>query len=193
MLVKPTRVRSGRDRRGAAVGLVLAAMAAAATLIAIAQPGAPGGLGPNAASTREAGSLPPASDGHPTAAPDLVARAEPRSASLDARLAYAVGPGGKPVLRLMVSGWLPAQYGWATIDVVSGGRSFGGPSLRLASDGFFGDSVSLDQDVAAAGVVLRLSGLNEEQLQAVPLLSVTVSAPRPAGTTLRQPTATLPR
>ena len=158
MLVEPTRVHASRGRwiGGLLVGLL---GIATLSLIASLNPGSPQPAAPSQPTTAAVLGTP---------RPPFVTLAA-RPAELEVRLVSGS--------LLELDGWVPGQFGWAAVDVLDGERRLGGPAMRVDPDGTFSGTVDLSSWGATVDrMIVRLSGLNDVQLYAVPLLTVLVPA-----------------
>jgi len=172
MFVEPTPVRPRPDRWvGLAVGLL------ALTFVVVAASVAAGGIAPSA----QPSAVPTDAAIAPSAAP-AVRRTVPaaRTAELHGTI-VPDGGGGEPQVAFW--GWVPSQFIWAEVSIDVGLQRVSAPAIRVAAEGTFSGTADLGPaNAALERVVVRLSGSNEVQLFAVPLVTIAVggTAPRPA-------------
>lgn len=169
MLVQPAPVRTHRGRWAAAAWIVaLAAVLFPALLAAMNSQTGVAGATPGALSVAESNTA--AVTTGPVQAPYL-------SVQL---VSGTTSPGAEAVLGL--TGWIPSQFSWASIDVVVGDRRVNGLGMRVDQNGAFSGVLRLMAPAPGEQLVVRLSGLNDVQLAPVPLLTTQLSALDPSRT-----------
>jgi hypothetical protein len=168
MLVQPTPVRPRRDRW---LALSAAALVVVSLLVAT-------GL-----AARE-----PAPTSTPTAVATAVVGGEHSPGPGAARSAVPVRPAELHALVVrdpaqdgsIVAFWglVPTQFSWADVDIDTGSGHVSGPAVRVDALGSFGGTIHLGPaETAGDRLVIRVSGLNDAQLSAVPLLTLIVGPP----------------
>jgi hypothetical protein len=168
MLVEPTRVRPPRNRWLALLTVALAVISAmvAAGLATRGTARAP----------EQAAAVSPPSAVATSRVPVQDRTAVARVADLHGTVVANARAGSGSLLAFW--GSVPTQFGWATLDLIEGDRRVGGTSVRVAGEGSFSGTIDLGPlGTDVDHVVVRLSGLNDVQLFAVPLLTVAIGGP----------------
>jgi hypothetical protein len=168
MLVEPTPVRPPRNR-WLALGTVALALIAVVVAAGLATRG-------TARAPEQAAAVSPASAVATSSVPAQDRTAVARVADLHGTVVANALAGSGSVLAFW--GSVPTQFSWATVDVMEGDRRLTGAAVRVTAEGSFGGTLDLGLlGTNIDRVVVSLSGLNDVQLFAVPLLTTAIGGP----------------